>query len=918
MEEKNNLLHEEAIIEDRKKKVLNFFKTNPSAIFTIILILLVVLGVYTRYLPLTNHGGNPGLWDSTINDYTLGPDLDPFLFLRYAKTIIENGSLPEIDTMRNVPLGFGTKIELPMISYAIVFTYNLVNLFGNYSVNFAGAFMPVWIFAFTILAFFFFVREIFRRKDEKSTQLKANFIATISTLFMIILPGFLSRTVAGIPEKESLGFFFMFLAFFLYLRSWKSEKIRLSIIWAALAGIATALMGLSWGGVLYIYITISLATLIAFLLNKIGLKESIAYIVWLVLPVIITMSLTTHYSISGFVSSLDTGLATFVFALLIVNIILIKTNLRKNLSEKFNLPETIVSLLVSMGLGIILVLIFFGPSFFMDKLNALNQVLFNPVIGRWNTTVAENKQPYFVDWIGNFGSVIFWLFVVGSGLLFYKTFNKLRKNDALILTGLYILFLFGLMFSRYSASSILNGDNFISKFIYYGSALLLIGSVLYLYHRYHKEKNEAFEKIEFEYLFLFALFVLTVFTARGAVRLIMVLIPIAPIFLSYLMAELFFGAWNSENKDKKIILAIAFAIVLLLAAYFGFQYFNQIKSQSYNSVPYYYTNQWQNAMSWVRDNTPTNAVFAHWWDYGYWVQSLGNRATVTDGGNAITWWNYFTGRLVLTGEDQQDALGFLYNHNATYLLIDSTDIGKYGAYSQIGSDENFDRLSSGPITLFSDQKEIQETKDHLIRTYSIPSGEGKVMIVGMEEDLIIYENATKITLYRETSGFLGINLKYSSDDTTMSFLQPEAIYYLNGRQKNIPMRYLYYNNRLIDFKSGIESAVYIIPKVSSNSIDYMGAALYISPRVMKTLFAQLYLLNNSLGNFDNFKLVHSENDVFTNQLLGQGYHLEDFNYFYNIGLQGPIKIWQVEYTGQEKVNESYLETSQPASITWKF
>ena len=25
-------------------------------------------------------------------------------------------------------------------------------------------------------------------------------------------------------------------------------------------------------------------------------------------------------------------------------------------------------------------------------------------------------------------------------------------------------------------------------------------------------------------------------------------------------------------------------------------------------------------MSWVRENTPEESIFVHWWDYGYWVQ----------------------------------------------------------------------------------------------------------------------------------------------------------------------------------------------------------------------------------------------------------------------------------------------------------
>ena len=50
-----------------------------------------------------------------------------------------------------------------------------------------------------------------KKKNKKSVN-RANLIALISSLFMIVIPIFLSRTIAGIPEKESAAFFFMFLS----------------------------------------------------------------------------------------------------------------------------------------------------------------------------------------------------------------------------------------------------------------------------------------------------------------------------------------------------------------------------------------------------------------------------------------------------------------------------------------------------------------------------------------------------------------------------------------------------------------------------------------------------------------------------------------------------------------------------------
>ena len=35
-------------------------------------------------------------------------------------------------------------------------------------------------------------------------------------------------------------------------------------------------------------------------------------------------------------------------------------------------------------------------------------------------------------------------------------------------------------------------------------------------------------------------------------------------------------------------------------------------------------------MSWVRENTSEDAVFSHWWDYGYWITTMSDRATLAD------------------------------------------------------------------------------------------------------------------------------------------------------------------------------------------------------------------------------------------------------------------------------------------------
>ena len=98
------------IVEKRKDQFLKFFKNKISWISYIVLAGIVWLALYIRTLNLGR------LRDVTTNDWTLGPDLDPFLFLRWAEYIVEHGKLMALDTMRYVPLGYNPSGEMKLLA----------------------------------------------------------------------------------------------------------------------------------------------------------------------------------------------------------------------------------------------------------------------------------------------------------------------------------------------------------------------------------------------------------------------------------------------------------------------------------------------------------------------------------------------------------------------------------------------------------------------------------------------------------------------------------------------------------------------------------------------------------------------------------------------------------------------------------
>ncbi len=897
-------------IEERKKKLIDFIKRKKDWIFYLILAFIIFIGTYIRTLNISK------LKDITTGTWTLGPDLDPFLFLRWAEYIVKNGSLMAHDAMRNVPLGFDTAGEMKLLSYMIAWFHNILSTLSlSDSVTYSAILFPVAMFAFTALAFFLFAKKVF----YKENKLIRNSIALIATLLFVLVPSLLPRTIAGIPEKESVAFFFMFMAFYFFLEAFTSEKFKFSLIYGVLAGIMTGLMALVWGGMIFVFFTISSAVLISFILEKIKVKEFIIYSVWLFSSFILMIPFSTRYTPMNLFVSLSTGFSIFVFLIVGISIFIIKYDDKFNIRKKMKLPKELFALIISTLIILILAIIFLGFSFIYLQFSDAIISLIKPIETRFGLTVAENKQPYFHDdWESNFGPVFFsiplyfWMFFIGSIVLFNYLIKDMSKKEKLILTLSYFIFLFCLIFSKYSPNSRFNGINLISISLYFLGWLIIIGAFFFVYfNRYFKGELSIFKSLRFSYLLYFLVLTLGVIAARSAVRLILVLGAVSPVVVSFLIVKTTEKYFQEKEDLIKFVLGlltiifIVFVVLILIgnplsifnAKSFGGYLGNDLYVAE-NYAPSSYQWQWQKAMAWVRENTSEDAVFAHWWDYGYWVQSIGERASIVDGGNAIVYWDYLMGRYVLTSPSERDALEFLYTHNGTHLLIDSTEIGKYTAYSSIGSDENYDRFSWIPALLM-DVSQTQETKNETNYLYTGGSP--------LDEDIIWDVNGEEIILPKKNAFIGAILLKKDNKD---NFLQPEGIFVYKNKNYNLPLRYLYVNDKLTDFNSGLEAGIFVFPSLSITAnggvnVNKIGASMYLSNRTVNSQLAKLYLFDIKSKYF---KLVHKEENFLINDIKN---NIDIGSFVYYRGFQGPIKIWEINYPSDIKKNPEFLETNYP-------
>jgi asparagine N-glycosylation enzyme membrane subunit Stt3 len=869
------------------KNIGNFFKKNWFWILIIVLLIAII------FLSCNIRTSNVSqLKDVTTGNYTLGPDLDPFLFLRLAKEIVQ-GKLQNPDMMRAAPLGSENYAKIVIQPGAIALVYKLISPFMKFpekSVEFAAIITPVIFTAFAIVFFFLFIFVIFSFVMPKKFAAIGGIIAAA---FYAILPEMLHRTTAGIPEVESLGMVWFWLAFLFFALAWKQDKLKKMIPLAIIAGLFTSLMVWTWGGSKYLFMTFGLAAFLIFLFNKDKKKNFLIFSCWFI------PSFILYVVRSGLINSIsslsDIGFCLIIFSILLIDLILFNTKLKK-IKEKIKLPESIISLILIIIIGFLFLLVF-KPDMISQIFSRIIEGLIYPFgRGRVGLTVAEQHAPYFVEVFGSF-SWLFWTFFIGTIFLFFEAIKHFDKNKKIWLNITFIIFLITFIFSRISSSSILNGENTISIILYFAGLIIFILTILSIYIYSYIKKDEKtlndFKKINLAYILILAFTFWMVVSMRGAIRLFFIVSPAIVISSVFLPLKISEYALKAKDNFYKIVLWVLVAVVTIILILNFINYEKNTSQQAKYTVNGAYYQQWQKAMAWVRDDTPKDSIFVHWWDYGYWVQTLGERATVVDGGHPAGFnWNHLVARYLLTAQNETTALQFCKAHNVSYLLIDSTDIGKYSAFGSIGSDKTgLDRLSW--ISTFGlNEKQTQETKNETIYVYT-----GGTML---DED-ILWQGEILPMQRAGIGAFL-----LSIDKTKQTINSLDAIVIYNDQQIKIPIRYLWFNGRKYDLKKDDEkmlnSMLYIVPSISNTGINNLGGALYLSEKALRTEWVKLYLLNES----ENFELVHTEPSLFVKQLKDV-YNITVGDFVLAGDLQGPIKIWKVKYPASIAYYPEYLE-----------
>jgi asparagine N-glycosylation enzyme membrane subunit Stt3 len=157
-------------------------------------------------------------------------------------------------------------------------------------------------------------------------------------------------------------------------------------------------------------------------------------------------------------------------------------------------------------------------------------------------------------------------------------------------------------------------------------------------------------------------------------RVFILAIPAACVVSGMGLASLWgiMGSRDAKNLWKQLGILVM-ALLLVLISFFSAYRLNQ------NSYVLTADKYWQQALTYLREDTPQNAVIMSQWSYGYWFLDVAQRQPFVDGG----YYGYTIDKLRDVGlaystTDPSEASAIMESRGATYLVFGKQDVNFSG------------------------------------------------------------------------------------------------------------------------------------------------------------------------------------------------------------------------------------------------
>ncbi|MEK6923252.1 MAG: STT3 domain-containing protein [Nanoarchaeota archaeon] len=790
-------------------------------------------------------------------------ELDSYFFYRYAKEIFETGTLPLIDHLRYAPLGYETA-PFKFFPQTLAYMFKVVHvIFPNMAQIEWHIYYPPVIAIIGFIFFFLFVKEIFNYR-----------VALLSTAFLTVIPAYIQRTSAGFADHEVMAILWMFLSLWLLALMWKSKDWKFIIALSTLSALFASAMVYTWGGYRYLTLSIALFFILAIFLSEVDNKKFTGLMIWFA---IVTTAISSYYGgldINRLTTAEFAPVWFAVFAFAIMKIIP-KIKQLEPIIDKLSLRIT--TILICIGTGLTIAILSGRIQHYLsDFLGSIFNIIIIDIKSKFYLTVSESQKPEFYGGSGlwtSFGWLIVLSMIGMAILIYYILKNKDEENflqNKFALVGAALFLLFTILFTIGSFENSSSFGTVVTNSLVYLSFIIFAGLVI-VFYKLSKSKSNIFTSENALFLLALSIAIVGFIFSHNQIRLLFSFSPIAAIMSAYLIDKIYdLGKRKLNPKYTKFIAVGLLVLVIFLMFSLG-----NVAIQYNKGIGSMLPGQWEQSMDFIRTETPENSVIAHWWDYGHMTATIGERASVTDGGNLRSW-NHNSARFLMTGKNKEATMTYLNTHGVTHILFSREEIPKYSAFSLIGSEgADLDRASTIGTFSLSEQREIRN---------------GTLLIYGggwpLDKE---YIHEGKVL----DSGNSGI-IAFSLDLPNGGQLQNPHAYIIYGQQQ-FPLNIgcVYANGQKLSFprqEPYMEGCLALVPYYNSETdVSIIGGAFWLSEKTYDTNLARLYIYGE---NDQNFKLVYTDNTP-----LG----------YFQGNLIGPIKIWEVIYNGNEKTNLKLLE-----------
>jgi len=567
--------------EERQELLLRIF----------ILALIYLLAFSTRLFSVLRY-------ESVIHEF------DPYFNFRSTKYLVNEGIynfLNWFDESSWYPLGRivgGTVYPGLMITAAIIFW--VLNFF-HITVNIRNVcvLLAPWFASNTAIVTYFLAKEV----RNTSTGL-------VAAAFIAIVPGYISRSVAGSFDNEGIAIFTLLLTYAMWVKSINTG----SLFWSGLATLAYFYMVSAWGGYIFIINLIPLYVFVLLITGRYSARLYIAYCTFYTLGTLLSMQIT----FVGFqaVQSSEHMAAFGVFGLL--QIVAFLGWVRSLLSPESFKRFYRITLLALFGL---LLLAFLAATItgYISPWTGRFYTLLDPTYAKEHIPIiasVSEHQP--TTWASFFFDLHILTFLVPVGL--YFCFRDL--TDA----GIFII--------CYGITSVYFAGVMVRLMLVLAPVACVLGAIgisstLQTYMRYIKPRIPKKSKDT------------VLFPIQKEISYVI----IAGITF-FLLIYTFHCTWvTSEAYSSPSI---------VLAA----------KQNDGSKIIF---DDFREAYRWLNYNTPPDARVMSWWDYGYQIIAMANRTILVDNN---TWNNSHIAQVgKAMSATEENAYPIMRKMDVDYILV---------------------------------------------------------------------------------------------------------------------------------------------------------------------------------------------------------------------------------------------------------